>query len=549
MSRKRQRLTQNFLISREVMRQTVKQLGSLWVIEWLMHRLGITELIDQHCPVANQAGLSHGDVIAAMVANRLTAPRPLNRIEEWATDWAVEEVLGIPAHLLNDDRLGRALDAIFPHLDTLKGSIAWGAIEAFGIDTAVFHWDFTSFSFEGAYDEADQSDEGPQVTYGHSKAQRPDLKQVMVGLAVSADGGIPFNPTTLDGSAAEVAQVVAAMTALKKAARRDNFTLVGDTKLISKKNILAACGAGIHFCAPAPASADLRTAFRAIPREEFQPLTYCSEREQQKSQEARTSYLGTERTWVVTDPKHKVSHTLRQVFVISSEEQGACRTNRQRQMEKAEAVLRKVQSNLGTRWYDTAEKVRQKVTTTLLERRVSALYRIQIGEAAGKLTFHWEVDTDALATVEAQDGFYVLVTNLPIDQYDASAVLQLYKGQAKVERRFGDFKGPLAVNPLLLKDNRRIAALVFVIYLALLIFCLIERQARKSIEHPSGKVHGLYPGGQAVRPTGRNLLEPLMWLTLTITTTPAGPMIHPPALSPNQKLVHRLVGVPEPFVP
>lgn len=513
-----------------------------------MQRLGITELIDRHCPLANQAELSHGEVIAAMVANRLTAPRPLNRIEEWATHWAVEEVLGIPAHLLNDDRLGRALDAIFPHLDTLKGSVAWSAIEAFGIDTAVFHWDFTSFSFEGAYDEADQDVKGPQVTYGHSKAKRPDLKQIMLGLAVSADGGIPLNPTILDGSAAEVSQVAAAMTALKEAARRDNFTLVGDTKLISKKNILAACGAGIHFCAPAPASDDLRIAFGAIERAEFQPLTYISERERQKPPEERTVYLGTERTWTITDPKQKVNHTVRQLFVISSEEQGACRKNRQRQMEKAEAVLRKVQRNLGTHWYDTAEKVRQKVTTTLLERRVSALYRIQIGETEGKPTFTWEVDTAALATAETQDGFYVVVTNLPADQYDASAVLKLYKGQAKVERRFGDFKGPLAVNPLLVKDNRRIAALVFVIYLALLIFCLIERQARKHIEDPSGKVRGLYPGGQAVRPTGRNLLDPLTWLTVSITTTPAGPMIHPPTLSPDQKLVHRLLGVLEPFV-
>jgi hypothetical protein len=152
-----------------------------------------------------------------------------------------------------------------------------------------------------------------------------------------------------------------------------------------------------------------------------------------------------------------------------------------------------------------------------------------------------------MAAAEALDGFYVLVTNLPADEYDASAVLQLYKGQAKVERRFGDFKGPLAVNPLLLKDNCRIAALVFVVYLALLIFCLIERQARQAVEHPSGKVRGLDRDGKAVRPTGRNLLAPFTWLAINITTTPNGPLIYPPALSPDQQLVHCLLGVREPF--
>lgn len=114
--------------------------------------------------MATQADLSHGEVIAAMVANRLTGRRPLKHIDQWAKRWAVEEVFGTPAHLLNDDRLGRVLDAIFPHLDTLKGSVAWSAIEAFGIDTAVFHWDFTSFSSAGACEEEDQDDVGPKVS-------------------------------------------------------------------------------------------------------------------------------------------------------------------------------------------------------------------------------------------------------------------------------------------------------------------------------------------------------------------------------------------------
>lgn len=546
MSRRRQRLSRPITVSREPLQLVAKQLDSLWIIQWFLQRLGVTEIIDRACPVANQADLSHGEVIAAMVANRLTSPRPLVHVEEWATKWAVEEVFEIPAHLLNDDRLGRALDAIFPHLETLKGSIAWATIAAFGLDTAVFHWDFTSLSFTGAYDAEDQSDEGPQVTYGHSKGRRPDLKQILLGLAVSADG-IPLNPTPADGSAAEISQVVSAMVALKQAARRSDFILVGDTKVISQTNILAACQSGTFFCAPAPSSEKLKDAFRAIPRDEFCPLDHTSEAELRKPEAQRTSYLGVERPWVVEDRKQRTAYPLRRLFVISSEEQAACRKNRQRQMEKAEATLRKVQANLGTRWYDTPEKVRTKVTRALQDARVTFLYRTDIDELNGTPTFHWERDEAAIAAAEKLDGFYVLVTNLPADQYDTAAVLRLYKGQAKVERRFGDFKGPLAVSPLFLKDNCRIAALVFVIYLALLIFCLLERQARQAITDPSGKVRGLYPGGQAVRPTGRNLLSHFKWLTINIASGPAGPVAYPPILSPQQQLVHRLLDIPEPF--
>lgn len=79
-------------------------------------------------------------------------------------------------------------------------------------------------------------------------------------------------------------------------------------------------------------------------------------------------------------------------------------------------------------------------------------------------------------------------------------VLLRYKGQEAVERRNSNLKGPLAVAPLFLKNNRRIAALITVISLALLIFCLIERKARRNLG-PQTKVDGLY-NRQPARPTG-----------------------------------------------
>jgi hypothetical protein len=64
-------------------------------------------------------------------------------VADWAQDWALEEVYGIPADLLNDDRLGRALDAVAPQVDHIVGSIGAQAIDAFGIDVTRIHWDMT----------------------------------------------------------------------------------------------------------------------------------------------------------------------------------------------------------------------------------------------------------------------------------------------------------------------------------------------------------------------------------------------------------------------
>ncbi|MFF1329470.1 DUF4277 domain-containing protein, partial [Streptomyces sp. NPDC058298] len=174
---------------RAVVTQVVtKRLGALPVVAEFLHRLQVAQTVDGLCPVRDLALATHGEVIEALVANRLTSPRPLVRVEDWARTWAVKEVMELDPGLLNDDRLGRALDAIAPRLDEITGSIAARAICEFGIDTATLHWDMTSMSLTGAFDADDQDPDYPKVAYGHPKDRRVDLKQIQAGLGVSADG-------------------------------------------------------------------------------------------------------------------------------------------------------------------------------------------------------------------------------------------------------------------------------------------------------------------------------------------------------------------------
>lgn len=75
-------------------------------------RLDIAGIVDRACPVRDLAILTHGQVIESLVANRLTSPTPLVHVEDWARAWAVEEVFDVAPDALNDDRIGRALDAV-----------------------------------------------------------------------------------------------------------------------------------------------------------------------------------------------------------------------------------------------------------------------------------------------------------------------------------------------------------------------------------------------------------------------------------------------------
>src|SRR6266516_4699584 len=144
-----------------------KRLGSLPVIAGFSRRLDIAGIIDRACPMREVSLTSHGQVIEALIANRLTNPKAMVAVADWAHAWAVQEVYGIDPDTLNDDRLGRALDAIADQVDQVVGSIGAKAIDAFGIDVTRCHWDMTSISLYGAYDRVDEDRKSTRLNSSH----------------------------------------------------------------------------------------------------------------------------------------------------------------------------------------------------------------------------------------------------------------------------------------------------------------------------------------------------------------------------------------------
>ncbi len=413
-----------------------KRLGSLPVIADFSRRLDIAGIIDRACPMRDIAVVSHGQVIEALIANRLTHPQAMVAVADWARDWAVEEVYAIPADALNDDRLGRALDAIAPQVEHIVGSIGAAAIDAFGIDVTRLHWDMTSISLYGAYDQVDE--DHPAPAYGHPKDRRTDLKQIQAGIAVAADGAIPLLHRAYDGGAGEVAQVVDTMNRLKTLAGPRSFLLVGDSKLISYTNVTAMIDAQVTFIAPLAAARVPDGLFAGLDPATATVVDYIAERDEDKPFWERGSYRVTEDTMDLAGPRKKD----------------------------------------------------------------------RVHRADGKPVFAWSFDQAAIDAEAAADGWYALLTNLDPD-IDPAEVLHRYKAQPAVERRYSDIKGPLAVAPIFLQHNRRITALITVICLALLIFCLIEREVRTNLA-PDTDMIGFYVNDRRARkPTGRLILQAL----------------------------------------
>ena len=500
-------------------------LGSLPVIAEFSRRLDIRGIVDRACPVRDVAIATHGQVIEALVANRLTSPQPLLHVEDWAREWAVAEVFGVEADALNDDRVGRALDAVAPALGGIVGSIGVNAIAGFGIDVSRIHWDMTSISLFGDYATLESG--FAQPSHGHPKDRRFDLKQIQTGIGVTADGGVPIFHRAFDGRAGEISQVVGAMESLRAMCGPRQFLLVGDTKLISFGNVASMTAAGTTFIAPASKAYVDADQLRAAGAMDLVEVDYVAQRDATKLAEQRGRYRVGEDTWAMAPAKHHKGNAieLRRIFVWSSADAGAAAVARAKKLDRASEDLGGLARGLGGRFYPSADHVAARLAVIASKRRVGDYLRSTVGtDPAGKPTMDWHFDQAALDHEAATDGWYCLFTNLDPADADAGEVLVRYKGQEVVERRYGNFKGPLAVAPIFLKNNRRIEALLSVICLALLIYCLVERQVRHAIA-PEVAMAG-FPGRPKARPTGRLIFEALGRLPL-IPATATGPPVVP----------------------
>lgn len=494
-----------------------KRLGALPVAAEFLRRLDVAGIVDELCPGGSSAHLTHGQVIEALVANRLTSPAPLMRVADWGRTWAVEEVLGIESGQLNDDRLARALDAIAPRLEQIAGTVGARAITEFGIDVSRLHWDMTSMSVHGAYPVEDQDEQYPVIKHGHPKDRRVDLKQVQAGLAVSADGGIPVHARVFGGGAAEVSQVVGAMKDLRKLAGEQEFLLVADSKLVSYPNVAALLEAGVPFIAPVPAAQVKDEVYGALDPDAAAPVDWVPGRDAGKDPDQREVYRVLEDVQVMAGPrKRDPVLTVRRILVHSTGNAAGQQAARAKRLARATEDLEKVRRGAGGRYYNTPEKITARIGVITKTRRVTSCLRTEIGTADdGRPTLAWHFDQDILRAEAEADGWYALLTALTPEQAEPGQVLIQYKDQGSVERRYADFKGPLAVTPLFVQHNHRVAALIQVICLALLVFCLIERQVRQALG-PEQTMVGLYPDNRRVRPTGRMILYHLGELTLRI---------------------------------
>jgi hypothetical protein len=203
--------------------------GALPVVDHFLQAVGWSQHLARqiHHPPAV-------DALDLLVKSVLLQPSALYRIEAWAQTC---DPLWRPTGPLGDDALGRALDRLFQadRASLLTGLILQ-AVQVFKVQTDQIHNDSTSVKFSGAY--ARQKPEAVQLRRGFSKDHRPDLKQLIYSLSVSADGAVPVHCKIYAGNQTDDPTHWPTWQALRDLFGRADFLYVADCKLCVKDTLL-----------------------------------------------------------------------------------------------------------------------------------------------------------------------------------------------------------------------------------------------------------------------------------------------------------------------
>lgn len=480
-----------------VVKAVTKTIGSLALSYPYLKRLGLAELVDELTTAGKEREVSTGQVVEVLVLNRLSmTPTPISKIEAWAQGQVIEEVYGFPGAAFNDDRIGRALDEISPHLGAAWVAFVLRGAKTYHVDLRQLHSDVTRVSFEGAFDPRPGETPAVQITHGYSGRDDPTRKQVTVSLSVAADGALPAWYELADGNAADCRAYLAHLKAAQELLHLDDVLVIGDSKLISRPNILGFCRAKARFIGPTSVTATDRQTLEGLGEggEAWQRLDVPPDGEAN----GPGRYWGMETTEVVPDPEQQTSYLLQRFFIQSLDDRRAARHQRAKDLAKAHRDLGTIRQRLRLPAYRQRALVERKVATA--SAKVVRYLTVSVDETPAGITLSWRLNQRALAEDARFDGIYALLTNDTSPEASLHRVFHDYKGQSKVEGRFRAVKSlPLQIRPLWLHQPKRIASLIFVVIVALFVFALIEREARRVV-HASGAPF------QGVRPDRRDHL-------------------------------------------
>jgi transposase len=481
------------------------RVGALPILNHCIERMGLEPELSLALKNSGYA-----DVLLALIKNIVVERNALYAVGEWI---ALYDVGLVAQSKIGDDRLGRALDRLFAaDRATLQTRIVLAVMNGFDLTMERIHNDTTSVMVRGAYDH--QNPKAIQLKRGHSKERRPDLKQLVFSLCVTADGAVPVHFKAYDGNQTDDGIHLETWNRLRTLLQHPRFIYVADCKLCTEKNLRTIDGERGFFVTVVPKN---RSEVAAFTEAVLAGDVRWEESLRKRADRDKKAFDVIE---CAVGPYH-----LREGFIVywyrSSQKKKRDARDREERIERAierlesldlrrmrgpktDAAIRKrvdeiIAQHGAEEWvtveikWDAVEKfkaiTRGKPTAeTIFRRIIQQVPRLHVG-----------TDAANIARSAAMDGIFPLTTNTKEKSID---VFKIYKYQPRIEKRHALLKSTLDVAPIWLKKNTRIEALMFLEFLGQMVAALIERELRqKMVENNVDLLCSLPEGRPSKTPT------------------------------------------------
>src|SRR2546426_8077501 len=218
----------------------MRPVAHLPLVLGVVRKLNVAALIDTFCPPHSAHVLSCGRGVEALVLAILDGHHALYKVGRRLDERGILPLLqqGLTRAALHDYRLGHILDALFAaNLNNVFGAIALQALEVYAIPTPWLHQDTTTIALYGAYADEPTTPGAPWPAYGHSNDGREDLKQVLLSLGVSGDGGVPLRMGVRDGNTSDSVETPVAIEECLALGLEGVQGIVADSKAYSRRTL------------------------------------------------------------------------------------------------------------------------------------------------------------------------------------------------------------------------------------------------------------------------------------------------------------------------
>ena len=467
----------------------IKDLDHLGIVAGIIDEMGLVEIIDEEVGTHPQEKLSVGTIVKAMILNCLGCINaPLYLFSEFFKGKALEHLLGegIKAEDLNDDKLGRSLDKVFGvGVKNLFTKIVLKAAAIFGIEQKSKHLDSTSMSVQGKYkerieDEEDEQTKAIKIKFGYSRDKRPALKQFMLNMICSGDGGVPLFMQLGDGNESDKKVFPQIIKDCQETLKMEGLSVM-DGAFYTAENVGMA--RSIQWLSRVPLTLKEATETLAnISEDQWQQ----GEQDGYRWQAKESEYGGEQQRWLVVESAQR----------LQSDNQAIAH-----KIEKADKIVQKEWHKLCGQNFAcevdalTQAQLWQKALTyhQLTQVEVQTIPYYDKGgrpkQGANPLGFHYRLtgqlslDSSCLEAASKRAGRFILATNVLDSQVlSPDQMLAEYKAQQNTERGFRFLKDPFFfASALFLKNPQRIMALMMIMVVSLLVYTLAQRRLRQAL--------------------------------------------------------------------